>query len=220
MKVQLRKRMSFLKHAGMKRGTTLLDYGCGNGHFVRYAREKGMQAEGFDPYSEEFGDASVLDGSYEFATAEHVLEHVEDPHALVVDLKSYVEPHGCVAIGTPNADAIDLHNPLDQVGPLHQPFHRHIPSAAELQKMTSAGGWKVIVLNRYSQADTRIPFYNTAFALRFVQSSGGYIDVDLEPKCVCNVIATNPSLILWGLFGSFCSRRTDMVVVARAPTQR
>jgi len=210
--------MKTLKPAGLKRGTTLLDYGCGSGDFVRYAREHGVQAEGYDPYSEEFGDASVLDGRYDFVTAQDVFEHAEYPHALVADLKGYAEPNGCIAIGTPNADAIDIHNPLDQVGPLHQPFHRHIPSAAELQKMTSEGGWKVIEFQRDSFADTRIPFYNTAFVWRFVQSGGGYIDADLEPKSAYNVMATNPSLILWGLFGSFFSRKTDMVVVARAPT--
>ena len=44
-----------------------------------------MQAEGYDPYSQEFGDASVLDRSYEFVTAQGVLEHVDDPRALVDD---------------------------------------------------------------------------------------------------------------------------------------
>jgi hypothetical protein len=159
----------------------------------------------------------VLDGSYEFVTSQDVLEHVEDPHELVADLKSYVAPNGCVAIGTPNANVLDLHNPLDQVGPLHQPFHRHIPSAAELQKMTSGGGWKVIEFARDSYTDTRIPFYNTGFFWRYLKSSGGFLDVGFDPKVACNVIATNPSLIFWGLFGSFFSRKIDMTVVARAP---
>jgi SAM-dependent methyltransferase len=155
--------MRILKRARLKRGTTLLDYGCGSGDFVRYAQEHGVQAEGYDPYSEEFGDASVLDGSYKFVTAQDVLEHVDDPHALVAELKSCVAPNGCIEIGTPNADAIDPYNPLDQVGPLHQPFHRHIPSAAELQKMTSEGGWQVIEFNRDLFADTRIPFITRRF---------------------------------------------------------
>ena len=153
-------------------------------------------------------------------TAQDVFEHVEDPHALVADLKSYVAPNGCIAIGTPNADVIELHNPLDHVGPLHQPFHRHIPSAAELQKMASEGGWKVIEFNRDSFTDTRIPFFNTGFMWRYLQSSGGYIDASLDPKSACNVLAANPDLILWGFFGSFFLRKTDMTVVARAPAQR
>jgi 2-polyprenyl-3-methyl-5-hydroxy-6-metoxy-1,4-benzoquinol methylase len=218
MKVALRKRMRVLKHSRLKRGSTLLDYGCGSGHFVRYAREHGVRAKGYDPYSEEFGDISVLDGSYDFVTAQDVLEHMEDPHALVADLKSYVAPNGCIAIGTPNADVLDLHNPLDLVGPLHQPFHRHIPSAAELQKMASEGGWKVIEFNTDSFVDTRIPFFNTEFLWRYLKCSGGFLDVGSDGKNAYKVIAANPSLIWWGLFGSFFSRKTDMVVAASAPS--
>ncbi|MGZ4944690.1 MAG: hypothetical protein ACXV6K_10480 [Halobacteriota archaeon] len=36
---------------------------------MRYAREHGVRAEGYDPYSEGFEDTSVLDYRYEFVTA-------------------------------------------------------------------------------------------------------------------------------------------------------
>jgi hypothetical protein len=104
---------SILKHARLKTGTTLLDYRCGNGYFVRYTWEHGVRAGGYNPYSQEFGDASELDRSYHFVTARDVLEHLDDPHALVDDLKSHAVPGGRLAIGTPNADAIDLHDALD-----------------------------------------------------------------------------------------------------------
>jgi 2-polyprenyl-3-methyl-5-hydroxy-6-metoxy-1,4-benzoquinol methylase len=217
-KILLRKRMGILKRAGLKSGKTLLDYGCGSGYFVRYAREKGMQAEGYDPYSEEFGDTSVLDDSYEFVTAQDVLEHVDNPRAFVDDLKNLVVPGGYMAIGTPNADAIDLHDPLDQAGPLHQPYHRHIPSAAELQKMTSEGSWQVVEFRKDSDEDTLVPFINTAFMSRYVERSGGFLDVGFDPaSSQLNHILANPSLIFWALFGSFFSRKTYMVVVVRAP---
>jgi SAM-dependent methyltransferase len=222
IKVILRRRMGILRRAGLESGKTLIDYGCGSGYFVRYAREQGVRAEGYDPYSQEFGDASVLDRSYDFVTAQDVLEHVDDPRALVDDLKNYVAPGGCMAIGTPNADAIDLHNPLDHVGPLHQPYHRHIPSAAELQRTASEGGWHIVEFRKDWYADTRVPFLNTAFIWRYCRSRGGFIDVAFDPVSsqLSHILAflANPSLIFWGLFGSFSSRRTDMVVVARTPS--
>jgi 2-polyprenyl-3-methyl-5-hydroxy-6-metoxy-1,4-benzoquinol methylase len=214
----LRKRLGILKRAGLESGKTLLDYGCGSGHFVRYAREHGVRAEGYDPYSQEFGDPSVLDRRYDFVTAQDVLEHVDDPCALVDDLKNYVAPAGRIAIGTPNSDAIDLHHPLDQVGPLHQPYHRHIPSAAELQRMASEGGWQVVEFRKDLYKDTRVPFVNSAFMLRYSKTAGGFLDGLCDPmSSQLNHILTHPSLIFWGLFGSFFSRKTDMVVVARAP---
>ncbi|MGZ4846533.1 MAG: class I SAM-dependent methyltransferase [Halobacteriota archaeon] len=220
-RTQLRKRMGILKRAGLKSGTTLLDYGCGSGHFVRYAREHGIHAEGYDPYSEAFADASVLNRAYDFVTAQDVLEHVDDPYSLVDDLKSYAVPGGRLAIGTPNADAIDLHNPLDWIAPLHQPYHRHIPSAAELRRTASEGGWRVIEFRKEWYGDTRVPFVNSAFMCRYAISAGGFIDAGFEPQSAQqNYILTHPSLIFWGLFGSFFSRKTEMVVVARASALR
>jgi 2-polyprenyl-3-methyl-5-hydroxy-6-metoxy-1,4-benzoquinol methylase len=215
-KVTSGKRMKILERVGLESGNTLLDYGCGSGHFVRYARERKVRAEGYDPYSEAFADASVLDRRYDFVTVQDVLEHVDDPRALVVDLKSYVVPGGCMAIGTPNADAIDLHNPLDQVGPLHQPYHRHIPSVAQLQRLASEGSWQVIEFRKHSNGDTRVPFINKAFVWRWCQSGGGFIDVASDPVDLRRILA-HPYLIFWGFFGSFFSRKTDVEIVVRAP---
>jgi 2-polyprenyl-3-methyl-5-hydroxy-6-metoxy-1,4-benzoquinol methylase len=216
-KIMLRKRIEILKRAGLERSTTLLDYGCGSGHFVRYAREHGVQAEGYDPYSEEFEDASVLDSRYDFVTAQDVLEHVDDPCALLGDLKGYTAPGGCMAIGTPNADAIDPYDPLG-LAPLHQPYHRHIPSATELQRMASEGGWQVVEFCKVSQTDTRVPFINSAFLSRYLKNSGGFVDVGFDPlSSQLKHFLAHPSLIFWCLFGSFFPRKTDMVVVVRAP---
>ncbi|MGZ4865418.1 MAG: class I SAM-dependent methyltransferase [Halobacteriota archaeon] len=218
--VMLRNRLVILKRAGLHRGNTLLDYGCGSGHFVRYAREHGIHAEGYDPHSKEFGDASVLDRSYDFVTAQDVIEHVDDPRTLINDLKNYVAPSGRIAIGTPNSDAIDLHHPLDQVGPLHLPYHRHIPSAAELLKMASEGGWQVAEFRKELYKDTRVPFVNSAFSLRYSESAG-FVDGLNDPmRSQLNHILANPSLIFWAFFGSFFSRKNEMVLVARAPTLR
>jgi len=219
-KAVLRKRMEILERTGLKRSMTLLDYGCGNGHFVRYAREHGVQAEGYDPYSEEFGNTSVLESRYDFVTAEDVLEHVEDPSALVDDLKGYALPGGCVAIGTPNADAIDLEDPFD-LGYLHQPFHRHIPSAAELQSTAAEGGWKVVRFHKGAYVDTRVPFLNTAFVSRFLTNRGGFLDDGFDRLSLqLSHFLAHPSLIFWGLFGSLFSRKTLIVIVVRAPAER
>jgi SAM-dependent methyltransferase len=160
-------------------------------------------AEGYDPYSEEFGDASVLDRRYDFVTVQDVLEHVDDPRALVDEMKNYVAPGGCIAISTPNADAIDLHNPLDQVGPLHQPYHRHILSAAELQRLALEGDLQIAAFCKDLSSDTRVPVVNWAFLLRYSKSAGGCLDGLCDPvSSQLNHIVAHPSLIFWSLFGS------------------
>jgi hypothetical protein len=122
-----------------------------------------------------------------------------------------------MAIGTPNSDTIDPHHPLDYVADLHLPYHRHIPSAAELQRMASEGGWQVVEF-RNGWKDTRVPFVNSAFEFRYFKSSGGFADAAFDPRSSqLNHILVNPSLIFWGLFGSFFSRKNEMVVVAAPP---
>jgi SAM-dependent methyltransferase len=123
----------------------------------------------------------VLDRGYDFVTAQDVLEHVDDPAAFIASMKRYVAPGGCVVIGTPNADAIDLHHRLDQVGPLHQPYHRHIAAASELQRLVADGSWQVVEFNKDWYVDTRVPFVNSAFLFRYFESGGGFMDVGFDP---------------------------------------
>ena len=53
---------------------------------------------------------------------------------------------------------------------------------------------------------------------RYLKSAGGYLDALCDPVSLqLNHILANPSLIFWGLFGSFFSRKTEMVAVVRAP---
>lgn len=79
-----KKRLKILLKAGLKKGDTLLDYGCGSGHFVRFARNFGILAEGYDPYSsEKFSDINVLNKKYDFVVSQDVVEHDENPNGFI-----------------------------------------------------------------------------------------------------------------------------------------
>lgn len=81
--------------AGNLGGMTLLDYGCGRGETLRYAKERGMTATGLDTDPEcvaiasQHGQTAQLDTqrireqlgekSYDVIACFHVLEHVENP---------------------------------------------------------------------------------------------------------------------------------------------
>ena len=211
------RRLQILTDAGLSEGQTLLDYGCGSGYFVRYARSRGMLAEGYDPYSsEEFGDPVVLDRTYDFVTSQDVIEHSETPDAFLKTLRRYVKAGGALAIGTPNADRIDLQDPLAPMDALHMPYHRHLYSQRELEHAMSADGWQLTLSRRASYFDTRFPFVNSAFLVRLFRSGGGVMDAGFDPIGPIHMLR-HPSLIFWGLLGSWFPRDTDMVVIARAP---
>jgi len=133
-----KKRFKILSKAGLKKGDTLLDYGCGSGYFVHFARSLGIMAEGYDPNSsEEFSDINVLNKKYDFVVSQDVVEHDENPNAFIKTLKQYVKLGGILVLGTPNADKIDLDDPLAPLDAIHVPYHRHIYSQKQLEQVSS-----------------------------------------------------------------------------------
>jgi len=56
---------------------SLLDYGCGAGQFVAYAREQGIEAEGYDPNNPAF--ATLPTGVFDGVLMVEVVEHLSRP---------------------------------------------------------------------------------------------------------------------------------------------
>lgn len=101
-------------------GQRLLDVGCGNGDFLRLARDLGWRVSGvdFDPRAVEASRKDGLDvllGGIEIAhhqskrfdviTLSHVLEHVHDPRHLLMRCRALLKPTGLLWIDTPNIGA-------------------------------------------------------------------------------------------------------------------
>jgi 2-polyprenyl-3-methyl-5-hydroxy-6-metoxy-1,4-benzoquinol methylase len=57
--------------------SSVLDYGCGKGHFLNYARQTfpGMRVEGFDVAADEY--ATLAEGLFDLVVCLDVMEHVE-----------------------------------------------------------------------------------------------------------------------------------------------
>lgn len=96
----------------------MLDVGAATGEFVEVARERGYVAEGVEPSSwavavaREHGvalfEGSLADWSsdagrtVDVVTLWHVLEHVEDPSALLDEIRALLVPDGRVVVEVPN----------------------------------------------------------------------------------------------------------------------
>jgi len=95
---------------------TLVDLGCGTGQLhaqvrdvvSRYIGVDVVRYEGFPDEAQfvrcdlESGPVPLPSGSADVATAVEVIEHVENPRALVRELTRLVRPGGWVAVTTPN----------------------------------------------------------------------------------------------------------------------
>jgi SAM-dependent methyltransferase len=105
------------KYVG-KANATLLDYGCGNGHFLVRAIQEGLKCDGaeYNPvYISALKDdikncnfytiADVLSGKtgkkYDVIRLSNVLEHLTNPNEVITSLKNHLTPDGILLIEGP-----------------------------------------------------------------------------------------------------------------------
>ncbi len=96
----------------------LLDIGCGSGHFLGLARQRGWPVEGLDfdaksafAAAQRCGgmiregrlqDAGFQTGSFDVITLWDYFEHVEDPAAILTQVRRLLAPAGILVIACPN----------------------------------------------------------------------------------------------------------------------
>ena len=210
--------LSRLKAAGLTKDAHILDYGCGAGKFVQYLRSRGYaKATGYDAYSSEFGDPGVLEQRYECIVSQDVIEHVPAPWELLRTFHKLAKHDAIIAIGTPDADAIDLKRADDFIHPLHQPFHRHILSTRALLEAGHKLGWRLFRYHPTMYANTLVPFINSRFVLYFMKCGDDTIDVVFGPIDLANAKLWTLPTLYYGFFGYFHAPHTDVMAIFHAP---
>ena len=204
--------LSRLTAAGLQKSHRILDYGCGSGALVRYLRRQGYaQTSGYDAYSAEFSDEAVLSMRYDCVVSQDVLEHVDSPMALLAEFERLTEPNALIAIGTPDALAIDLQEPDDYVHTLHAPFHRHILTSTALRERAEALGWRVSRYYDTMYGNTLLPAQNPRFGLHYLQCHDDTLDLVTEPVRPSARWLFHPATPFFMFFGYFFDRHTDIM---------
>jgi SAM-dependent methyltransferase len=137
---------------------TILDYGCGSGHFLLRLQGLDYQLHGaeYDPHLlgklSQAGIAihdvaSLAENSWDCAfdhiTLSHVLEHVPDPLALLHRLQGWLKPGGGLYIELPNADATGLEIFRRYWRGLEAPRHFSLPTREALVRALQNAGFMV-----------------------------------------------------------------------------
>ena len=106
------KRLTWMR-GYLKNNTSVLDYGCGSGDFVKYLRSKSIDAYGYEP-NYNFCEHDFLTNQegwknkkYEVIVLWHVLEHIHNPFDLIQSLKKRLNKKGKIFIAIPNFKSFD-----------------------------------------------------------------------------------------------------------------
>ena len=204
-----------LRRTGLNKESTILDYGCGNGVFVEYLKQKGYtRVEGYDPYVPTF--SQLPDRQFDCVVANDVIEHVSDPRATICECAARVKPGGLLYLGTADAEPVDMTDLEPHIMRLHQPFHRVLITQKTLRELAEETGFTLLGTFRRSYMDTLIPFANYRFLDEFGKALGHDMDAMLQPSAA-KVMLTRPSLWFYAYFGYFFPSAYEPAVILRRP---
>ena len=207
-----------LKKFGFSKTSSFLDYGCANGLFVNYLRQRGFSnCHGYDPYApqEGFGNPVTLKKeAYDYILLQEVIEHVEDPHALLSQLDMLLAPGGYILISTPDAAHLDLTQPNvpDFYNYVHVPYHLHIYTHDRLELLGRNQGWELAYFFDRQYHDTPWFSLNSRAWNQYVRLLDGVIDVIYEPIKHWKAL-TSYKYLFYATFGYWLSYRNGMSVM-------
>jgi SAM-dependent methyltransferase len=197
----------------------LLDYGCNQGLFLAFLRQRGYaNVFGYDPFVSPYMDQTVFQQQYDFIVSCQVIEHLAQPRYFFDQTVPYLRQKGILLIETPNAAEIPL---CDTNGylphrnqTLHQPYHQHILSKGALLNLGRAQGLTLVQASRRIEYDTGFPGVNTRAFTTYIRLAGDMLDVVEEPIKL-KLLLTSPQLLFYSLLGYFFPPQGLMSVVFR-----
>lgn len=137
--------------------TELLDYGCGAGDFLAFAKSKNLEVLGVEPNEkarkiaqEKVGENSVTNSElkniseqFDIITLWHVLEHIPDLLEFIKELNSHLKPNGKIFIAVPNHQSFDAKFYKKYWAAYDVPRHLWHFSPKSLEKLFNSFGMKI-----------------------------------------------------------------------------
>uniref|UniRef100_UPI000B357489 class I SAM-dependent methyltransferase n=1 Tax=Crenothrix polyspora TaxID=360316 RepID=UPI000B357489 len=211
------RKLNWLQKAGINKEHRILDYGCGGGHFLKFLQENGYKnAQGYDPFTEQFADTAALDQRYDVVMSSDVIEHDTAVLAHLETLIGLSADNGFIYIETPDALAIDLSNVAAHRQILQQPFHRHILTHTWIIEQMAQKGWEVAQIARHPFFHSWIPFLNVSAMDHYWDTYGGLSTLNEGYRWSALL-----SLKYWylGLFGALIYGKDEVQLILRPKRQ-
>ncbi|MBK8869783.1 MAG: class I SAM-dependent methyltransferase [Elusimicrobia bacterium] len=153
-----------LVQAGLQREHTILDYGCNQGLFLVFLRERGYGlCTGYDPYVTFYKDPATLQRQYDWVISMDTIEHDEDPLQFLHCLNKLKKPEGRLCITTPRSEGIDLRRSEGILHRLHVPYHTNVLSEKALVRIGPEEGLEPMFYKEPTYMDSWMPGTSMAF---------------------------------------------------------
>jgi 2-polyprenyl-3-methyl-5-hydroxy-6-metoxy-1,4-benzoquinol methylase len=163
---------------GITSGKVVLDFGCGNGNFLKHVDAEYAIGVEIDDYARRYCQAWGLEVSpvidsfmwYDVITMFHVIEHITEPTELLKDLGKHLAPHGKIVIETPNADdaLLTLYDCRDFARFTYWSKHPFLYNESTLTALAIQSGFKVTRMEQYQ----RYPLSNHLYWLAYGKPNG------------------------------------------------
>ena len=153
--INLRRKFSMLDTP--KKNAKILDYGCGTGDFLAYAKNKKLNVLGVEPNlkarqiaAQKIGKENVLSSdlneihqTFDIITLWHVLEHIPNIFEFLEELKNHLKPGGEIIIAVPNHLSYDAKFYKEFWAGYDVPRHLWHFSPESMQKLLQRFGMKI-----------------------------------------------------------------------------
>jgi SAM-dependent methyltransferase len=130
-----------------KNAGVLLDFGCGTGWFLEYAR-KHYEIAGFEPTESlarftsdllkikvESDTTNLQNNTFDIITAFDVIEHVSDPKETFQEFSRLLKKDGILLIYTPNSNSIGFDYMMERQNLVTPPLHLHYFNKKSIEKL-------------------------------------------------------------------------------------
>jgi ubiquinone/menaquinone biosynthesis C-methylase UbiE len=159
------------------KGSTLLDYGCGNGIFLRHA-DSHFQATGIDFSAQAIALAkkvtprsklihgnekslrTIKTSSLDIITCFDVLEHVPDPTLLLKEFHRILKPTGWLIISVPITDSIALTWKQDKWWAMEDKSHFWLWPTIAWKLLLNRHGFMTHRINSIGLLNSPVPAYS------------------------------------------------------------
>lgn len=230
-----RRKMARIMRSCARQPRSYLDVGCGDGRFLRVMEGAGvdrdrlygleldsnvvghLRGEGYrNVFCERIeGTASLPEGGIDLATMFHVIEHVDDPGAVVRQIQRCLSPGGVFALETPNLDSWDARLFKETYwGGYHIPRHWNLFTPSTIRRLLKENGLEVLSIA--FQTGHSFWMYSLHHVVRYHGRSRPRMGEWFDPMKSLFTIGAFTGLDL--IRGSLGAKTSAMLVICRKPS--